>query len=407
MDIVLLVSGTCASQGTLLAGWYFAYDGDGNRVKQVYTDGSSTLTTYYFFGGAYEVQSDGTTETVRKYYAFAGMTIAMDDGSGLKYFLTDHLGSVVVVTDDTGALLSEQRYLPSGQVRTDVGAITQTDFGYTGQRALDAQNNAYSLGLMDYKARFYDPYLNRFTQADTITPGGPQGLNRYSYTSNNPTNRIDPTGHDDGEPCRYDDIVCFLKLHIRPPVRPPVVPGRGGVSSNVIDTIISDSMLDIVSDLSGKWAIHPTVKVPVLLPLELKGGYGTSDLRFSVSMRGNLRDLSKAADVLGFVTQVAPAQIENFTQGFDPVNATLDFALDSTIWGVSSLLGAGASVIGTPIFGIATTVVSSRVLNYYADEYIRPLFPWDPSAYQQPQPPLPFCSVQPTMLNILLFPGIP
>jgi hypothetical protein len=49
---------------------------------------------------------------------------------------------------------------------------------------------------MDYKARFYDPYLAHFVQPDTITSGGPQGLNRYSYTVNNPINLTDPTGHD-------------------------------------------------------------------------------------------------------------------------------------------------------------------------------------------------------------------
>jgi hypothetical protein len=132
----------------------------------VYTDGSSTLTTYYFFGSAYEVQNDGTTETIRTYYTFAGMSIAMSeripgtpDTVTLSYFLTDHLGSIVAVTDDSGALLSEQRYLPFGQVRTDVGAVNQTNLGYTGQRNLDAQQSAYSLGLMDYKARFYSPLL--------------------------------------------------------------------------------------------------------------------------------------------------------------------------------------------------------------------------------------------------------
>jgi hypothetical protein len=52
---------------------------------------------------------------------------------------------------------------------------------------------------MDYNARFYDSYLNRWTQPDTITQGGPQGLNRYSYVQNNPINATDPTGHD----CTY------------------------------------------------------------------------------------------------------------------------------------------------------------------------------------------------------------
>jgi RHS repeat-associated protein len=179
----------------------------------VYTDGTSTLTTYYFFGGAYEVQDDGTNTTTRVYYAFAGMTIAMNDGTGLKYFLTDHLGSVVAVTDDSGAMLSEQRYTPFGEVRTDVGSITQTDFGYTGQRNLDVQSSVYSLGLMDYKARFYDPRIMEFIQPDTLIPEpyNPKYLNRYAYTLNNPINLTDPSGH---VPCtstiiRDDQVICL------------------------------------------------------------------------------------------------------------------------------------------------------------------------------------------------------
>ncbi len=38
---------------------------------------------------------------------------------------------VVAITDDSGNLLTEQRYLPFGQVREDVGKFSQTDFGYT------------------------------------------------------------------------------------------------------------------------------------------------------------------------------------------------------------------------------------------------------------------------------------
>ena len=81
----------------------------------------------------------------------------------LDYMLTDHLGSVVAVTNSSGTLISQQRYLPFGQVRTDTNPpfIAQTDLGYTGQRNLDAQGNA-SLGLMDYHARMYDAALGRF-----------------------------------------------------------------------------------------------------------------------------------------------------------------------------------------------------------------------------------------------------
>jgi len=50
---------------------------------------------------------------------------------------------------------------------------------------------------MDYKARFYSPYLNRFIQPDTIIPelSVPQSWNRFSYVTNNPLRFTDPTGH--------------------------------------------------------------------------------------------------------------------------------------------------------------------------------------------------------------------
>jgi RHS repeat-associated protein len=115
----------------------------------------------------------------------------MRDANGLQYFLTDHLGSTVAVTNASGTLTSQQRYLPFGQVRTDVDTINETDLGYTGQRDLGMG------GLMDYKARFYSTLLGRFIQPDTIIPApfNPQSWNRFSYVFNNPIKYNDPTGH--------------------------------------------------------------------------------------------------------------------------------------------------------------------------------------------------------------------
>ena len=48
---------------------------------------------------------------------------------------------------------------------------------------------------MYYNARWYDPALGRFAQADSIVPGGVQGLDRYAYVNNNPMRYTDPTGH--------------------------------------------------------------------------------------------------------------------------------------------------------------------------------------------------------------------
>jgi RHS repeat-associated protein len=86
--------------------------------------------------------------------------------------------------------VDQQRYLPYGQPRLPTGT-SPTDRLFTGQR------NLSSLGLMDYKARFYSPTLGRFIQPDTIVPDqtNPQAFNRFSYVANNPVNFNDPSGH--------------------------------------------------------------------------------------------------------------------------------------------------------------------------------------------------------------------
>ena len=71
------------------------------------------------------------------------------------------------------------------------GTGLPTDRRFTGQR------REAGLGLYDYGARYYDPTLGRFIQADTLVPepANPQSLNRYSYVLNSPLRYTDPTGH--------------------------------------------------------------------------------------------------------------------------------------------------------------------------------------------------------------------
>ena len=188
------ISGTCASQGSATLRWTNTYDGGGVRVQQDYWNGSITTTTLYFMRGMYEIQdSGGGGEKTLVYYNIGSFMVAMDDGTDLVYFASDNLSSASLVMDDSGTLLSENRYMPFGEVRTISGVtnITETDFGFTGQR-----NNSY-IKLLDYKARSYSPGLKRFISPDTIVPdlSNPQALNRFSYTLNNPVKYNDPSGH--------------------------------------------------------------------------------------------------------------------------------------------------------------------------------------------------------------------
>ena len=52
-------------------------------------------------------------------------------------------------------------------------------------------------GLMFYNARWYDPTIGRFAQADSIIPQqqGVQAWDHYAYVNNVPTRYTDPSGH--------------------------------------------------------------------------------------------------------------------------------------------------------------------------------------------------------------------
>ncbi|KAA3644794.1 MAG: hypothetical protein DWQ07_15420 [Chloroflexi bacterium] len=193
LNKIELMDSSCA--GTVQETWTFYYDGNGSRIKETHNDGTTT-TTNLFLGPLTVNDAGGVNEEETRYYSIAGQRVALlvDAGGAneeLNYLLTDHLGSVVAVLDDTGTVVSDERYLPFGSSRGDLGGISETDFSYTGQRGLP------STGLMDYNARWYSPSLGRFTQPDSIVPNffNPQSLNRYSYTYNNPIIYTDPTGH--------------------------------------------------------------------------------------------------------------------------------------------------------------------------------------------------------------------
>ena len=154
----------------------YVYDGDGNLVKGIING----VVTYYV-SASYQV----TGNVVTKYYG----SYAMRAGASLYYLLSDHLGSTNITLDASGQFVAELRYTAFGEVRY-ADRNTPTDYRYTGQ--LEQRD----LGLYFYKARWYDPALGRFTQADTIVPGAgnPQAFDRYAYVSNNPLRYFDPTG---------------------------------------------------------------------------------------------------------------------------------------------------------------------------------------------------------------------
>ncbi len=110
--------------------------------------------------------------------------------SQTKAFIDENPGSTSVIANSSGSKVAELRYHPWGGTRCSAG-VTPTARRFTGQIE-DA-----AIGLYFYTARYYDPALGRFIQADTLvpSPANPQSLNRYAYVLNSPLRYTDPTGH--------------------------------------------------------------------------------------------------------------------------------------------------------------------------------------------------------------------
>lgn len=104
----------------------------------------------------------------------------------VEYFHTDALGSVVAVTDQSGAVIERNEYEPFGFDLTGV----KDGPGYTGHVS-DA-----ATGLSYMQQRYYDPQIGRFLSVDPVTADGNTGenFNRYAYVDNNPYMYIDPDG---------------------------------------------------------------------------------------------------------------------------------------------------------------------------------------------------------------------
>ncbi|MCB9771472.1 MAG: VCBS repeat-containing protein [Candidatus Omnitrophica bacterium] len=190
----------------------YLYDGDGGRVQK-----TSYLTTVnqtaggLSYGALFGTSQISSTPVISKYigevyeetdnvgtnFIFLGSQriAALDVASRTPlYYHGDHLGSTNVMSDGSGNVAELLEYDPYGKIqRHDAlnGNNRLAKQQFTGKKLDD------ETGLIYFGARYYDPSLGRFITPDTIVqnPSDPQTLNRYSYCSNNPINKIDLDGH--------------------------------------------------------------------------------------------------------------------------------------------------------------------------------------------------------------------
>ncbi|OYY93773.1 MAG: hypothetical protein B7Y41_09905 [Hydrogenophilales bacterium 28-61-23] len=173
----------------------FLYDYNHVRAKQT----SPGKTVIYLnpridLGGHYHKEVAGAV-TTESYYFYAGgqvvgaYIIKTNASPQTNYFHADHLGSISVVTDQAGQVITRYQYDPWGKRVLAAGSSSATMHGFTGHEHLDD-------GLIHMNGRVYDPVLGRFLSADPTIPDATNGqaYNRYSYVFNNPLSLTDPSG---------------------------------------------------------------------------------------------------------------------------------------------------------------------------------------------------------------------
>ena len=206
-------------QGNLIYTLTYVHE-DQRTISRLYDNGILQKTVYYV--GAYEKEVTSGNNIKQIHYISGGDGLAAilikNNGVDVLYYIhTDHLGSINVVTDQSGAVVENYSFDAWGRRRNPVdwtyNNVPSTFLfsrGFTGHEHLDQFN------LINMNGRVYDPLLGRFLSPDNFvqSPDFTQSFNRYGYCMNNPLVYTDPSG---------DFIFTILAAIFCPPLLPVAI----------------------------------------------------------------------------------------------------------------------------------------------------------------------------------------
>ncbi len=170
----------------------FSYDMFGQRLSKV-VDGVATYFVYDREDVILDFVDDGSgVELDMRYLHGAGIdeVLAQEDSDGnVTWFLTDHLGTIRDLVDNSGDVVNHLTYDSYGNVVSETNATVDSRYRFTG-REWDEEIELYY-----YRARYYNGETGRFISVDPISfDSGTYNL--YGYVDNNPVNAIDPSGQN-------------------------------------------------------------------------------------------------------------------------------------------------------------------------------------------------------------------
>jgi RHS repeat-associated protein len=195
----------------------FSYDPFGNRFQKAVTD-HSVNTSYgqrYEYDGKEIIASFNLNNTLLVSYipsylksddmlgmdiTAEGVAVGLAPATGHYGYIKDNLGSVTEIRNSSGNLIQRNIYSSYGKilkVEDSSGSnitnspIIAHNYTFTG-REFEKE-----LGLYFYRARFYDQESGRFLSKDPRSGSLNETssyLNSFSYSGNNPSNFVDPSG---------------------------------------------------------------------------------------------------------------------------------------------------------------------------------------------------------------------
>jgi RHS repeat-associated protein len=186
---------------------YYAYNAGGQRVRKVWEKSVSLVEERLYLGGfeiwrrrngagdlLVERETLHVMDEEQRIALVETRTVAApdaDDGPPqlIRYQLSNHLGSASLELDDQARVISYEEWTPYGSTSYQaVRSQTETAkrYRFTGKER-DEESGLYYHG-----ARYYAPWLGRWTACDRV--GTRAGPNLYRFVDDNPVKLVDPSG---------------------------------------------------------------------------------------------------------------------------------------------------------------------------------------------------------------------
>ena len=187
---------------------HYVYDAGGQRARKITEGRNGSKKNERFYIGGFEVyreHASGGSVTLER------QTLHVMDGKqrvalvetqtvdgdaavssatpALRHQLSNHLGSACLELDENGGLISYEEYSPYGSTTYQAGSVTEVTlkrYRYTGMER-DAEN-----GFTYHSARYYAPWLGRWTSCDPAGLSG--GLDLFAYAHADPVRLNDLGG---------------------------------------------------------------------------------------------------------------------------------------------------------------------------------------------------------------------